>query len=132
MTQICGNHVALVKKGRAGPDVVVGDAALKELEPMKLDSLGLDEIKHDPHTGQFSSGGGGSSGAASGVEKTKISVAALKTKLEAMPHAKLMSALKNESVDPAIKKHIEKELDSRANRGTSKGFGEDSQSQEYT
>ena len=25
----CGNHVALMEEGRAGPDVVVGDAALE-------------------------------------------------------------------------------------------------------
>lgn len=33
MTDIKGNHVALVNKGRAGPDVVVGDAALIEQPP---------------------------------------------------------------------------------------------------
>lgn len=32
MTQIKGNHVALVSKGRAGPDVVVGDQALETKE----------------------------------------------------------------------------------------------------
>lgn len=30
MRDIVGNHIALVRKGRAGPDVVVGDAALEE------------------------------------------------------------------------------------------------------
>ena len=34
MTQIVGNHVALVEVGRAGPDVVVGDSQPKELETM--------------------------------------------------------------------------------------------------
>lgn len=33
MRGIKGNHVALVKKGRAGPDVVVGDAALSTIDP---------------------------------------------------------------------------------------------------
>lgn len=39
MTEIKGNHVALVSKGRAGPDVVVGDEAFqpkKETEMVKL------------------------------------------------------------------------------------------------
>lgn len=34
MRNIRGNHVALVKKGRAGPEVVVGDAALAALPTM--------------------------------------------------------------------------------------------------
>lgn len=44
MRNMKGNHVALVKKGRAGSDVVVGDEALQpslklEIQPMKLKSL---------------------------------------------------------------------------------------------
>lgn len=35
MRDIVGNHVALVKKGRAGTDVVVGDSQLQENETMK-------------------------------------------------------------------------------------------------
>ena len=65
-----------------------------------------------------------SSHTSSEEQKQKTSVSALKTKLEGMPHIKLQAALKNPDVSPEIKKHIEKELDSRANRGTSKGFGE--------
>lgn len=36
MTNIVGNHVALVETGRAGADVVVGDSLPPELLPMKL------------------------------------------------------------------------------------------------
>lgn len=36
MTQIVGNHVALVEAGRAGADVVVGDSLPTRLIPMKL------------------------------------------------------------------------------------------------
>ena len=36
MRQIVGNHVALVKYGRAGADVVVGDSLPMELIPMKI------------------------------------------------------------------------------------------------
>lgn len=32
MRDICGNHVALVEQGRAGPDVIVGDSALPNQE----------------------------------------------------------------------------------------------------
>jgi len=32
MRDIAANHVALVRKGRAGPDVVVGDTALKDIQ----------------------------------------------------------------------------------------------------
>ncbi len=43
MRDIVGNHVALVEKGRAGSDVVVGDAIPKELQNMshKLSRTGL-------------------------------------------------------------------------------------------
>jgi hypothetical protein len=34
MRDLVGNHVALVKEGRAGPDVVVGDAAIQKLKEM--------------------------------------------------------------------------------------------------
>jgi hypothetical protein len=41
MTEIVGNHVALVAQGRAGPDVIVGDSKLKERKPMiKTKALG--------------------------------------------------------------------------------------------
>jgi len=36
MTNIRGNHVALVSKGRAGPDVVVGDEALKPKQEKQM------------------------------------------------------------------------------------------------
>jgi len=36
MRDIVGNHVALVREGRAGPDVVVGDGQLEELAMSKL------------------------------------------------------------------------------------------------
>lgn len=42
MTQIRGNHLALVEVGRAGPDVLVADAAIKPrmMIPMKMTKLG--------------------------------------------------------------------------------------------
>ncbi len=117
MRDIEFNHVALVEEGRAGSDVLVMDAAMNELTRFALDEQQRDD------DGKFGAGGGGKSAP---TEKTKISVGDLKKKLEGMSHAKLMASLSNKDVDPAIKKHIEKELDSRADRGTSKGFGEDS------
>jgi len=60
------------------------------------------------------------------ANKTKLSIAQLKTKLEATPHAKLVAALKDPNVQPEIKKHVERELDDRGQRGTMKGHGEDS------
>jgi hypothetical protein len=41
MRAICGNHVALVKDGRAGPDVVVGDSA-EEIQWAALENALLD------------------------------------------------------------------------------------------
>lgn len=58
------------------------------------------------------------------TNQSKISIPALKAKLEAMSQANLMQALASASVDPAIKKYVERELDDRANRGSSRGFGE--------
>jgi len=90
-------------------------------ESEHADDAGFEEGKHPrDEGGKFGAGGG------NGGEKKSISRAEMKKKLESTPHAKLMSALNNSNVDPKIKKEIEKELDSRANRGTSKGFGEDS------
>ena len=123
MRDIVGNHVSLVPEGRAGPDVVVGDSM--EIVNMSLDTITLasDEAQHDPGNGQFTgSGGGGGGGAA--AEKSKVSRAALKEKLEGMSHEKLTAALSNKNVEPEVKKYIEKELDSRADRGTSKGHRE--------
>lgn len=123
MRDIVGNHVSLVTEGRAGPDVVVGDSM--EIVNMSLDTITLasDEAQHDPGNGQFTgSGGGGGGGAA--AEKSKVSRAALKEKLEGMSHEKLTAALSNKNVEPEVKKYIEKELDSRADRGTSKGHRE--------
>lgn len=58
------------------------------------------------------------------ARQSKISIPALKAKLEAMSQASLMQALASSSVDPVIKKYVERELDERANRGSSRGFGE--------
>lgn len=44
MTNIRGNHVALVPEGRAGPDVLVGDQKLKG-QPMKLQTKALPSRK---------------------------------------------------------------------------------------
>lgn len=74
-----------------------------------------DSFKESDHPrandGKFGSGGSSSS------EKTKTSVTALKGKLEGMSNDKLHASLKNPNVDPAIKKHIERELDDRASSG---------------
>lgn len=73
MRDIVGNHVALVSEGRAGSDVVVGDAALEELwrnkflmtEDSWYNKFAADDVewKESEHPrnegGQFSSGGGG-------------------------------------------------------------------------
>lgn len=56
--------------------------------------------------------------------QTKISVAALKAKLEAMSMADLLIASASIAIDPAIKKHVEREIDDRANRGSARGFSE--------
>jgi hypothetical protein len=55
--------------------------------------------------------------------QTKISLPALKVKLEAMSMASLLIASVSISMDPQIKKHINREIDDRASRGTSRGFG---------
>lgn len=39
MTNIQGNHVALVETGRAGSDVVVGDSAIQEVETVELHEM---------------------------------------------------------------------------------------------
>lgn len=74
---------------------------------------------HDPHSGQFASGGEASSGASQKqvTEKTKISKEKLLKMFEGKPSSALHAALKNPNVDAGIKKHIEKELDNRATRG---------------
>jgi uncharacterized protein DUF2213 len=56
MRNIRGNHVALVEKGRAGSDVMVGDA-----DPAQ----DLPGQNHDPATGQFSSTSGSGKGSGS-------------------------------------------------------------------
>ena len=58
------------------------------------------------------------------ADKTKISKSEMTAKLEAMSADRLHAALKNSNIDAAIKKLIERELDDRANRGTSRGFRE--------
>lgn len=70
MTDIVGNHVALVKEGRAGHDVVVSDSieALKEsiMNLFKKKELAEDEFVESEHprakNGQFTNKGGESSG----------------------------------------------------------------------
>lgn len=82
MRDIIGNHVALVREGRAGPDVIVGDskgeapmdlreaasrsttpqesaASLqREMASRKRGSSGSGKTKHDPSKGQFASDNG--------------------------------------------------------------------------
>ncbi|MBO7712493.1 MAG: DUF2213 domain-containing protein [Methanobrevibacter sp.] len=74
MTDIIGNHVALVKQGRAGRDVMVADSSKGILETIKEKIMAVfdndlveDEFKESEHprakNGQFTSAGGsGSSG----------------------------------------------------------------------
>lgn len=74
MTDIVGNHVALVKQGRAGRDVMVADTSKGLLETIKEKIMAVfdndlvgDEFKESEHpraeNGQFTSkGGSGSSG----------------------------------------------------------------------
>ena len=74
MTDIVGNHVALVKQGRAGRDVMVADSSKGILETIKEKIMAVfdndlvgDEFKESEHprakNGQFTSAGGsGSSG----------------------------------------------------------------------
>lgn len=46
MTNIRGNHVALVEEGRAGPDVLVADSQPETLKPKRTKLMGLiDDIK---------------------------------------------------------------------------------------
>lgn len=45
MRDIGGNHVALVKEGRAGPDVVVGDSAIQTEEPEMAKKIALSKAK---------------------------------------------------------------------------------------
>lgn len=73
MTDIVGNHVALVKQGRAGRDVVVADSSKGILETIKEKIMAVfdndlvgDEFKESEHprekNGQFTSKGGSASG----------------------------------------------------------------------
>lgn len=67
MTDIIGNHVALVKEGRAGHDVMVADEKPIEMENIMIE----DEFKESEHprekNGQFTSKGGESGGS---IEKS--------------------------------------------------------------
>ena len=78
MTDIIGNHVALVKQGRAGRDVMVADSSKGILETIKEKIMAVfdndlveDEFKESEHpraeNGQFTSAGG------SGTEKKEES-----------------------------------------------------------
>lgn len=73
MTDIIGNHVALVKQGRAGRDVMVADSSKGLLETIKEKIMSVfdndlvgDEFKESEHpraeNGQFTSKGGSSGG----------------------------------------------------------------------
>ena len=77
MTDIIGNHVALVKQGRAGRDVMVADTSKGLLETIKEKILAVfdndlvgDEFVESEHpraeNGQFTSKGGSSGGSVSG------------------------------------------------------------------
>jgi hypothetical protein len=133
MRDIQGNHVALVKAGRAGSDVMAAD---KELEMFAFD---FEESKHPrAENGEFGSGGGTGGGGNANHPFIKSflsehkSLADQKSYLEKVPHEKLLTAHKlasksDSSESQKVKKLIEKELDSRAERGTGKGFGEDHQ-----
>jgi hypothetical protein len=133
MRDIQGNHVALVKAGRAGSDVKAAD---RELEMFAFD---FEESKHPrAENGEFGSGGGTGGGGNANHPFIKSflsehkSLADQKSYLEKVPHEKLLTAhkLASKSESPEsqkVKKLIEKELDSRADRGTGKGFGEDHQ-----
>lgn len=143
MTQIRGNHLALVESGRAGSDVLAADEA--------INPLALDEFKESDHpraaNGEFGSGGGGARGLVSVKVTSKrhpfvdtflrehTSIAGQQKHLESVPTEKLHTALKLieksgdiEAGSTHVKKLIERELDSRANRGSSKGLGEDKRS----
>jgi len=134
MRDIQGNHVALVKAGRAGSDVMAADKA--------IEIFALDEFKESKHpraeNGEFGSGGGTGGGGSADHPFIKSflsehkSLADQKSYLEKVPHEKLLTAHKLASKSDStesqkVKKLIEKELDSRAERGTGKGFGEDHQ-----
>jgi hypothetical protein len=133
MRDIQGNHVALVKAGRAGSDVMAAD---KELEMFAFD---FEESKHPrAENGEFGSCGGTGGGGNANHPFIKSflsehkSLADQKSYLEKVPHEKLLTAHKlasksDSSESQKVKKLIEKELDSRAERGTGKGFGEDHQ-----
>ena len=133
MRDIQGNHVALVKAGRAGSDVMAAD---KELEMFAFD---FEESKHPrAENGEFGSGGGTGGGGNANHPFIKSflsehkSLADQKSYLEKVPHEKLLTAHKlasksDSSESQKVKNLIEKELDSRAERGTGKGFGEDHQ-----
>ncbi len=135
MRDIQGNHVALVQTGRAGSDVRAADS---EIEMFAFD---FEESKHPrAENGEFGSGGGAAGSGGSNQDHPFIktflsehkSLADQKSYLEKVPHEKLLTAhkLASKSDSPEsqkVKKLIEKELDSRADRGTGKGFGEDSQ-----
>lgn len=83
MTDIIGNHVALVKQGRAGRDVMVADSSKGILETIKEKIMAVfdndlveDEFKESEHprekNGQFTSkGGSGSAGKSVFVVKNK-------------------------------------------------------------
>lgn len=83
MTNIIGNHVALVKQGRAGRDVMVADSSKGILETIKEKIMAVfdkdlvgDEFKESEHprakNGQFTSAGGsGSTGKSVFVVKNK-------------------------------------------------------------
>ena len=63
MRDIVFNHVAIVEEGRAGSDVVIGDAAMPKTGGSLVGDAGFNESDHPrANNGQFGSGGGGESG----------------------------------------------------------------------
>lgn len=60
MRDIVFNHVAIVEEGRAGSDVVIGDAAMPKTGGSLVGDAGFNESDHPrANNGQFGSGGGG-------------------------------------------------------------------------
>jgi hypothetical protein len=139
MTEIVCNHLALVEAGRAGSDCIAADEDIFTLD-------GFNESDHPRATnGEFGAGGGkGESDLTSVTVASKRhpfvqsflnqhqTIGAQKKHLETVPKEKLHTALKliEKSGDIQagslhVKQLIEKELDSRADRGDSKGLGED-------
>lgn len=73
MRDLVGNHVALVKEGRAGPDVVVGDSKLMAADRIMTARDSWNESDHPREGGKFASGSGGGSSEEDDEPKTASS-----------------------------------------------------------